>query len=194
MKPTWDLGTAIAGDTRFPAPPPRAWTAQPMMPKIVAMEMTRLATSNFWTGTTETWHPSCSQLAAGRKESARPLLLDGRNSHQERACYTAAPAESISDGPQCTGSLCGLLVQGHRHAESTSGRYECLPPGSQVGQRFTWGLFEAQSAKVNEGSNHTQSTAYIIGEIAAEKIVAENGLNQVRAVGPMECQQSVAVS
>ncbi|KAK8138560.1 FAD/NAD(P)-binding protein [Apiospora sp. TS-2023a] len=31
-------------------------------------------------------------------------------------------------------------------------------------------------------NNHTQSTAYIIGEIAAEKIVAEHGLNQVRAV------------
>ncbi|KAK7907983.1 FAD/NAD(P)-binding protein [Apiospora marii] len=31
-------------------------------------------------------------------------------------------------------------------------------------------------------NNHTQSTAYIIGEIAAEKIVAEYGLNQVRPV------------
>lgn len=29
-------------------------------------------------------------------------------------------------------------------------------------------------------SNHTQSTAYVVGEIAAEKLMAENNLNNVR--------------
>ncbi|KAK7951384.1 uncharacterized protein PG986_007112 [Apiospora aurea] len=40
--------------------------------------------------------------------------------------------------------------------------------------------------KANKASNHTQSTAYIIGEIAAEKIVAEHGLGQAWPAGPMK--------
>jgi len=39
---------------------------------------------------------------------------------------------------------------------------------------------KAQLGNVNKVSNHTQSTAYIIGEIAAEKIMAEYGLNQMK--------------
>jgi hypothetical protein len=37
-------------------------------------------------------------------------------------------------------------------------------------------------AGADESSNHTQSTAYLVGETAAEKIIAEYALHQQKGV------------
>jgi hypothetical protein len=70
--------------------------------------------------------------------------------------------------------LCRYEFQGQRYRESEGGRLECdsfAPKVSPLSQ---------YEVVTKARSNHTQSTAYLVGETAAEKIIAEYGLEERR--------------